>query len=175
MGHRGLHSEHPLILSPPRASPSVPAPHPWFFKSRKFQGIKRGWVLFLFCFLTQQSCRVLYFTMNIVVVQKIHFARWLMATMCVCTLGDLNVAPAPWLQCSVVERLNHTALGSPLRLFLAYSRPLTSSRGCCVWTHWVGFSVHGGGRFVGRRTQKRDVACLSDLNHDGPYLTSNSP
>lgn len=62
----------------------------FFFKSRKFQGIKRGWDFFL----TQQNRRVIYFAMNIVVVQKIHFACWFVASMCVSTLGNLNVEPA---------------------------------------------------------------------------------
>lgn len=135
MGHRGLHSERPLYIPPSAASMSVPvsashpiSPIPWFFKSRKFQGIKRGWDFFL----TQQNRRVIYFAMNIVVVQKIHFACWFVASLCVCTLGNLNVEPALWLQCSVVERLNHTASGSLLKLFLPYFPSLTSSGERCV-------------------------------------------
>lgn len=62
-----------------------------------------------------------------IVVQKIHFACWFVASMCVYTLGNLNVEPALWLQCSVVERLNHTASGSLLKLFLPYCPPLTCS------------------------------------------------
>lgn len=57
--------------------------------------------------------------MSIVVVQKIHFACRFVAGMCVCTFGNLNVEPALWLQCSVVERLNHRASGSLLKLFLS--------------------------------------------------------
>lgn len=103
-------------------------------------------------FLTQQNRRVIYFAMNIVVVQKIHFACWFVASLCVCTLGNLNVEPALWLQCSVVERLNHTASGSLLKLFLiSHPWPVLES---VVYRHWAGFSVHdtegillgGGGR-----------------------------
>lgn len=90
--------------------------------------------------------------MNIVVVQKIHFACWFVASLCVCTLDNLNVEPALWLQCSVVERLNHTASGSLLKLFLiSHPWPVLES---VVYRHWAGFSVHdtegillgGGGR-----------------------------
>lgn len=65
-------------------------------------------------FLAQQNRRVIYFAMNSVVVQETHSARQFVSSVCVCTLGNLNVEPALWLQCGVVERLSHTALGSPL-------------------------------------------------------------
>lgn len=108
-----------------------------------------------FVFLTQQNRRVIYFATNIVVVQKIHFACWSVASLCVCTLGNLTVEPALWLQCSVIERLNCTASGSPLQLFLPYSLHLPPYQFLrAVYKRWAGFSVGdmegvllgGGGR-----------------------------
>lgn len=98
-------------------------PVPCFFNIKKVSGNQKR----LGFFLTQQNRRVIYFAMNNVVVQKIHFACWFVASMCVYTLGNLNVEPALWLQCSVIERLNHTASGSLLKLFLPYCPPLTCS------------------------------------------------
>lgn len=124
-------------------------------------------------FLTQQNRRVIYFAMNNVVVQKIHFACWFVASMCVYTLGNLNVEPALWLQCSVIERLNHTASGSLLKLFLPYCPPLTCS-GKRVHRHTgLGFL------FMTQRAFCWEVeadTCLNELNHDSPYSNiSNSP
>lgn len=135
MGHRGLHSEHPLYISPSRASPSVPTSHPipspppprGFLNQESFRE-SRGWGFFS----TQQNRRVIYFAMTSVVVQETHSARQFVTGVYVCTLGNLDVEPALWLQCGVVERLSHTALGSPLEPFLSCPCSLPNFRVLCV-------------------------------------------
>lgn len=111
------------ILPPPRG----------FLNQESFRE-SRGWGFFS----TQQNRRVIYFAMTSVVVQETHSACQFVTNVYVCTLGNLNVEPAPWLQCGVVERLSHTALGSPLEPFLSCPRFLPNSRVLCVNTlGWV--------------------------------------
>lgn len=75
------------ILPPPR--PILPPPR-GFLNQESFRE-SRGWGFFS----TQQNRRVIYFAMTSIVVQETHFARQFVTNVYVCTLGNLNVEPAP--------------------------------------------------------------------------------
>lgn len=108
-GCRGLHPGHPVRCFPRRrASAFIPSfslfpthlPPLLFFKSRKFQGIKRGRTFFN---LAEVQSHIFCYKYYIMENPLCPCSVW---KVCVCVRApdNLNVEPALWLQGSIFER-----------------------------------------------------------------------